>query len=42
MTIVNIGRILCVPTVLTGRTVSPGLLLASMIPWFAAGESIQA
>ncbi len=41
ITIVNFGRIACAPTVLTGRTISPGLLLTSMIPWFAAGESIQ-
>jgi hypothetical protein len=41
MTTVSIGRIFCVPTVLTGRIISPGLLLTSMIPWLVVGESIQ-
>ena len=35
---VNLGRIACAPAVLTGRTMSPGVLLTSMIPWFAAGS----
>ena len=40
-TIVSLGRKLCVPTVLTGRTMSPVTLLTSRIPWLAAAESSQ-
>jgi len=41
ITIVNFGRIFCVPAVLTGRTTSSLLLFTSMMPWFAAALAIH-
>ena len=41
ITTVRIGRFACVPTVLVILTISPGLLLTRMTPWFVAGASIH-
>src|SRR6185369_6855902 len=41
ITTVRIGRLAWVPTVLVILTISPGLLLTSMTPWFVAGVSIH-